>query len=102
MNNSNALVLPLCSGKWLVGAKPVSGTRVEVNAQVWVAAGEKYHLIANSNVYILFSEPEELSLEDEEENAFNATLNQGDKESIFCKATKVRPEPTFLWTVGNR
>ena len=40
------MVLPLCSGKWLVGAKPVSGTRVEVNAQVWVAAGEKYHLIA--------------------------------------------------------
>ena len=48
-----------------------------------------------------FPAPQMMSLVDEAEDTFNATLNQGHEKSIFCKATKVRPDPTFFWTVGK-
>ena len=56
----------------------------------------------NSKVYVVFvSAPQMMSFEDEAEEPINATLDAGHEESIFCKATKVRPEPTFFWTVGK-
>ena len=38
-------------------------------------------------------------------NDGEVTLSQNETyviERIFCKATRVRPEPTFIWTVGNK
>jgi len=77
------------SGEWTVKAKPEgNGERVLANAQVWVAA-----------------EPEDMSLffADEEDNDFNATLTltDGTTKSIVCKATRVRPAPTFIWTIDG-
>jgi len=74
------------SGEWTVKAKPEGdGNRVIADAQVWVAA-----------------EPEDMSFfADEEDNDFNATLKDGTTKSIICKATKVRPAPTFIWTIDG-
>ena len=61
---------------------------------------EKY----SPKIKILFSEPDDMSFADEEDNDFNATLTltDGTTKSIICKATKVRPAPTFIWTIGNQ
>jgi len=78
------------SGVWTVTASngDVEGVtnaqKVTATVQVWVA-----------------SAPQMMSLVDEAEETFNATLNQGHEKSIFCKATKVRPDPTFFWTVDG-
>ena len=51
----------------------------------------------------MFSEPDDMSFfADEEDNDFNATLKDGTTKSIICKATKVRPAPTFIWTIGKQ
>ena len=57
----------------------------------------------SEKIRILFSEPEDMSFfADEEDNDFDATLKDGTTKSIVCKATRVRPAPTFIWTIGNQ
>jgi len=83
------------SGIWDVGAKPEAGDgdRILVTAYVTVAAA-----------------PEEMSFVDADDvanddyNDGEVTLSQNETyviERIFCKATRVRPEPTFIWTVDD-
>ena len=96
-------------GTWEQNQKLVMGTGFLL--QLMLRLQLVRHIPHSREFIFFFSAPEEMSFVDADDVA-NDDYNDGEVilsqnetyviERIFCKATRVRPEPTFIWTVGKK
>ena len=126
-----AWLILIFSGQWNFEVKPSSSAGEAVFAEpiIWVVAGiekkiQSFFFCKITMICLLLLEPLEVSFVDE--NGVNKAdyMDDGEvglhiifqitqkpqveldsrnhTESVFCKATKVRPAPQFIWTFGEK